>query len=157
MGDWKSEIQQAVAQKEYRQQRRVADTQQQEQAIEQFYASIVLPAFEEFQIELIPEGRQVEIKKRDKRFSLIVVHDGEEEMDFELDIEISHSGPIWPGYKSLVPFSPSQRGYEAYHNFMIEKRTKQMVQVSKEDVLQALAHEYTRRLSVLSMQRDDDV
>ena len=146
MSDWKSDLRQTVEKKDFSLQHRAIESRQQEENVEQFYSLTVLLAFKEFEDELIKLGRHVKIQKEKTRFSLVVTHENKEELDFGLNIEISHSGIIWPSYTSYFIISKSAKGSEAQHDFHIEKGKKSMADVSKDDILQALAQEYKKRL-----------
>ncbi len=142
MGDWKDKLRTTVEETEAKQR---SDTEKIEGArpvVEEFYASKVLPAFEELKTEIEKYGREVRIYPgggagTDYSSGVTVYYDHSSEMDYSVHVKVS---PATVGAHPEITRRDGKDGrrFTVYGYF----KSRDLSKITKEEIISNFMHDY---------------
>jgi len=89
MKDWKKILASFFEEQKEEKEEKAEKHSQEKLRVENFYATIVNPAFEELKSELKKQGREVEAYTERRNSSIIVQFESEEELDYSIEVVLS--------------------------------------------------------------------
>jgi hypothetical protein len=110
--------------------------------VEKFYSTIVNPAFEELKSELKRYGRDVEVYTERRDFASIIVNfEGEEELDYSIEVMIS---PVRIFPRPVIHYTEwaSSRRLRAEGLLRKGRQDYDISEVSKEEIIEHFLNEY---------------
>jgi hypothetical protein len=110
--------------------------------VEKFYSTIVNPAFEELKSELRRYGRDVEVYIERKDFASIIVNfEGEEELDYSIEVMIS---PVRVFPRPVIHYTEwaSSRRLRVEGLFRKGRQDYDISDISKEEIIEHFLNEY---------------
>jgi hypothetical protein len=149
MSQWQMELQQLLEQLQVVRQQKEEKAQQQQAEIKQFFALKVIPAFQVFKCELEKYGRVVNMSNAESHASLQVMY--QEELEFAASISIDLSSDnILPYLNVDFPEKVWVRGDRREHPYFYhEEENITTTDLSREDILECLAHKYIEHVQFL--------
>ncbi|MDH5467799.1 MAG: hypothetical protein OEY25_10305 [Candidatus Aminicenantes bacterium] len=110
--------------------------------IEKFYSTIVNPAFEELKSELKRHGRDVEVYTERRDFASIIVNfEGEEELDYSIEVMIS---PVHVFPRPVIHYTEwaSSRRLRVEGLLRKGRQNYDISDISKEEIIEHFLNEY---------------
>jgi hypothetical protein len=110
--------------------------------VEKFYSTIVNPAFKELKSELRKYGREVEVYTERPDFASIIVNfEGEEELDYSIEVMIS-PGRVFP--RPVIHYTEwaSSRRLRVAGLLRKGRQNYSISDISKEEIIEHFLNEY---------------
>jgi hypothetical protein len=142
MENWKEIL--ATVLKKQKEDRREKDIKHSHEKlrVEKFYSTIVNPAFKELKSELRKYGREVEVYTERPDFASIIVNfEGEEELDYSIEVMIS-PGRVFP--RPVIHYTEwaSSRRLRVAGLLRKGRQNYSISDISKEEIIEHFLNEY---------------
>lgn len=106
-----------------------------------FYATVVGPAFEELRAELEKHGRKVDVTVNSRRASIVVTHDGIQEMDYSVMVR-THPGRVFPYPETRFTSTSDGRNYRSEGYFRSGLQDYTIKDITKEEIIKHFLGDY---------------
>lgn len=138
--DWKKELRDFLSHSGTS----AARKQEERRRIKGFIADVVVPAFEEVAKELQALGRDVEVEFGDRVASIIVVHEGEEEIHYEVRARAYRKRDF--AFPAIPLFDAEGQTYRAEAYVGSRELHHDVTDFSREDLIRSFLDQYERQL-----------
>ncbi len=109
-----------------------------------YLVDVVVPAFEELAEELQDQGRDVEVEHGDRRASLRVLHEGQEEFFFEVKVHPYRKRDFL--FPAIVLKDREDITYRAEAHLRDRPLRCDVTELTREELLELVVREYERHL-----------
>ena len=154
MKDWKKILASFFEEQKEEKEEKAKKHSQEKLRVENFYATIVNPAFEELKSEFKKHGRAVEVYTERRDFaSIIVQFESEEELDYSIEVMLS-PGLAFP--RPVIHYTEwaSSRRLRAEGFFRTGFQNYDISDITQEEIIEHFLNEY-KNLSVEHKKRID--
>ena len=145
MSDWKSDLASLFSKKEENNKNNEEKLKITRTAVAKFYSKVVIPAFEELQIELEKYQREVKIYSGEVYASIIVGHKGEAEANYSIRVRIL-PGREFPFPETIFIEPSSGKSYRVEGFLRTGSQDYDITQINKDEIIQDFISNYKTHL-----------